>query len=212
MENQKFVIVNTEYGPVKGVEKTSALGRDYLNFQGIPYMKAPVGKLRFRDAQPPEKWTEVLDATREPSSYVTVSIMDMTKVTGREDASIINVYTHDVSPVKPKAVLVWIHGGGFQAGSSCTDSYGPDYILQKDVILVSFNYRCGVFGFLSLDDPELNIPGNAGLKDQTFALKWVQRNIKNFGGDPGNVTIFGESVRRSEKLRGIFLISNDFWF
>jgi carboxylesterase type B len=64
-------------------------------------------------------------------------------------------------------------------------------LLQKDVIVVSFNYRLGIIGFLSLDDESLNIPGNAGLKDQVFALKWVQRNIKNFGGDPDNVTIFG---------------------
>lgn len=66
--------------------------------------------------------------------------------------------------------------------------------MQKDVILVTVNYRLGAFGFLSLDDPDVNIPGNAGLKDQTFALKWVQRNIERFGGDKENVTVFGESV------------------
>ena len=67
--------------------------------------------------------------------------------------------------------------------------------MQKDVVLVTVNYRLGPVGFLSLQDPELGIPGNAGLKDQTFALKWVQRNIERFGGDPNNVTVFGESVR-----------------
>lgn len=72
--------------------------------------------------------------------------------------------------------------------------YGPDYLLQKDVVIVSINYRMNAFGFLSLDDPTLGVPGNAGLKDQTFALKWVQRNIEHFGGDPNNVTIFGESA------------------
>lgn len=67
--------------------------------------------------------------------------------------------------------------------------------MQQDVVLVTVNYRLGPVGFLSLEDPEVNIPGNAGLKDQTFALKWVQRNIERFGGDPNNVTVFGESVR-----------------
>ena len=66
--------------------------------------------------------------------------------------------------------------------------------MQKDVVLVTINYRLGPVGFLSLEDPELGIPGNAGLKDQTFALKWVKRNIERFGGDPNNVTVFGESV------------------
>jgi carboxylesterase type B len=85
-----------------------------------------------------------------------------------------------------------IHGGSFRYGSSKTDVYGPDYLLEKDVIVVSFNYRLGVFGFLSLEDESLNIPGNAGLKDQVFALKWIKNNIQNFGGDPENVTLFGE--------------------
>lgn len=193
MTTKTFVTVKTEYGPVKGVKKSSALGRDYVNFQGIPYMKAPVGKLRFVDAQPPEPWTEPLDATQEHSSYVCHNFFT-NKVLGKEDSPFINVYTHEVSPPALKPVVVWIHGGGFMVGSSCTDCYGPDYLLQKDVIVVTFNYRCGVFGFLTLDDPELGVPGNAGLKDQVFALKWVQRNIERFGGDPNNVTLFGESV------------------
>lgn len=91
-------------------------------------------------------------------------------------------------------VCVWIHGGGFVTGSSSTVFYGPDLIVEKDVIMVSFNYRLGIFGFLSLKDPKLGIPGNAGLKDQTMALKWIKENISFFGGDPNNITIFGESA------------------
>lgn len=193
MSFQKFVTVQTEYGPVKGVKRTSALGLDYLNFQGIPYMKAPIGKLRFKDAQSPDKWTETFDATKEPPSYV-MSNFILNAVEGQEDAGIINVYTHETEPTTLKPVMVWIHGGGFMGGSSKTDVYGPDYLLQKNVVIVSFNYRLGVIGFLSLSDPELNVPGNTGLKDQVFALKWVQKNISKFGGDPGNVTLFGESV------------------
>jgi cholinesterase len=230
MPSSEFVVVDTEYGPVKGLRKQTVLGLDYINFQGIPYMKAPLGKLRFRDAQPPEKWTEPIEPIE--ISYPDLDFVKNT-VVGQEDGGIINVYTKNIQPEKKLPVMVWvrqfgegfedvsrctqsnieqIHGGGFQAGSSRTDFYGPDYILQKDVVLVSFNYRCGAFGFLSFDDPELGVPGNTGLKDQTFALKWVQRNIEKFGGDPGNVTIFGESAGGasvhyhmiSEHSRGLF--------
>lgn len=89
---------------------------------------------------------------------------------------------------------MYIHGGGFQISYGKLDIFGYDYLLQKDIIFVTFNYRVGPIGFLSLKDPELDVPGNAGLKDQVFALKWVQRNIANFGGDPDNVTVFGTSV------------------
>lgn len=90
--------------------------------------------------------------------------------------------------------MVWIHGGGFVNGSSSTIFYGPDFLVEKDVILVSINYRLGIFGFLSLNDPKVGIPGNAGLKDQTMALKWIKANIEHFGGDPKNITIAGESA------------------
>lgn len=88
-------------------------------------------------------------------------------------------------------LFVKIHGGGFLFGSCKTDVYGPDYFMQKDVILVSINYRLGAIGFLSLNDKTLGVPGNAGLKDQLFAIQWVKRNIKQFGGDPDDITLFG---------------------
>lgn len=96
---------------------------------------------------------------------------------------------------------MYIHGGGFQIASGKLDMFGGDYLLQKDVLFVTLNYRVGPIGFLSLQDPALNVPGNAGLKDQVFALKWIQRNIKNFGGDPDNVTLFGTSVGFSQTTR-----------
>ncbi|XP_049948016.1 juvenile hormone esterase-like [Schistocerca serialis cubense] len=89
-------------------------------------------------------------------------------------------------------VMVWIHGGAFLLGSGNTELYGPDYLMEHDVLLVTFNYRLGVLGFLSTEDQL--VPGNAGLKDMVMALKWVKSNIARFGGDPGNVTIFGESA------------------
>lgn len=87
--------------------------------------------------------------------------------------------------------VLQFYGGAFVRGSSKTDIYGPDYLLLKDIVVVSFNYRIGIFGFLSLNDESLGVPGNTGLKDQIFALKWLKRNIHKFGGDPDNVTIFG---------------------
>lgn len=193
LSSKNYEIIETEYGPIKGLKKLSLLGRSYFNFQGIPYMKAPLGKLRFRDAQAPNKWTEPLDVTQEPPSYCMRSFLNY-EAGGKEDAAVVNVYTPQTSPKHPMPVLVWIHGGGWNSGSGQTDLFGPDYFMQKDVILVTMNYRLGPIGFLSLEDPDLNIPGNAGLKDQTYALKWVNRNISNFGGDPKNVTVFGESV------------------
>lgn len=93
-----------------------------------------------------------------------------------------------------KPVIFFIHGGAFIEGSSTSDVFGPDYLLMEDVILVTTNYRLGIFGFLTCDDPSLELFGNAGLKDQRLALQWVQRNIKQFGGDPNNVTLAGESA------------------
>lgn len=87
--------------------------------------------------------------------------------------------------------MVYIHGGGFKFGSGNSNFYGADYLVEKDVVVVTLNYRCGVLGFLSLNTPE--IPGNAGLKDMVQAIRWVKNNIHNFGGNSGNVTIFGES-------------------
>lgn len=105
-----------------------------------------------------------------------------------------NVYTHDTNPEQLKPVMVWIHGGGFAFGSGNgeTDFYGPSYFLDRDIVLVTINYRLNVFGFLSTGDAEA--PGNYGLLDQTMALKWVQGHIHSFGGDPDSVTIFGESA------------------
>lgn len=90
--------------------------------------------------------------------------------------------------------MVYIHGGAFMSGSASPTVQGAGILLIEDIVLVTMNYRLGALGFLSLEDPSLNVPGNAGLKDQTLALQWVQRNIKFFNGDPNNVTIFGTSA------------------
>jgi carboxylesterase type B len=110
--NFKKLVVLTESGPVQGLKKTSILGRDYFSFQSIPYMKAPVGKLRFRDPQPPAKWFTPLDATKEPPSYPCFDSFCQ-KFVGQEDAAMINVFTPYLNPIRKLPVLVWIHGGSF---------------------------------------------------------------------------------------------------
>lgn len=191
MSPSSFEIRETEYGPVKGVKKSSILGRDFFTFATIPFMKAPVGSLRFRDPQPPESWSEPLDSTIERPTYCGFNPMTQ-QFAGQEDAGILSVHTPYIDRKLP--VAVYIHGGGFQFPCGSADMFGFDYLLQKDICVVLINYRVGPMGFLSLSDPKLGIPGNAGLKDQVVALKWVQRNISNFGGDPNNVTVFGTSV------------------
>lgn len=117
------------------------------------------------------------------------------KMVGSEDCLHLNVYTPHLpkqSADKKLPVMIWVHGGGFMAGSGDSDFYSPEYIVQEDVIVVTINYRLGALGFLYL--PQEGISGNAGLKDQVLAFKWVNENIEKFGGDPNNVTLFGESA------------------
>jgi carboxylesterase type B len=108
--------------------------------------------------------------------------------------------------------MFWIHGGIFVFGSGSTEFYGPDFLITEDVVVVTINYRLGLLGFLCLEDPTLGVPGNAGLKDVVMALKWVHENIRQFGGDPDNITIFGQSsgaaavhlLTLSPMVRGLF--------
>uniref|UniRef100_A0A182QUV2 Carboxylic ester hydrolase n=1 Tax=Anopheles farauti TaxID=69004 RepID=A0A182QUV2_9DIPT len=204
-------IVSTRYGPVRGVKKTAATGVEYLNFQKIPYCKPPVGELRFKDLELPEPWKEPLDCSQQgPSGFQFNKLLN--KIVGSEDHLYMNVFTKELQPEKLRPVMLWIHGGAFMRGSSGTEMYGPDYLIQKDVVLVTFNYRIGAFGFLSFESKELAIPGNGGLKDQNLAIRWVRDNISRFGGDPDNITLFGESAGGcsvhyhmvSERSRGLF--------
>lgn len=189
-------IVKTNYGQVRGVVKVTDDGKQYNSFQGIFYATQPRGDLRFRDPTPLEPWDDIFDATKEGQvayNYDLYSVVGA-PFTGGDDCLTLNVYTPDLTPAKPLPVMVWIHGGGFVCGSGSTEYYGPDFVVEKDVILVTVNYRLDVFGFLSFKDPEIGIPGNAGLKDQSMALKWVKENISYFGGDSDNITLSGESA------------------
>jgi para-nitrobenzyl esterase len=187
-------VVPTDEGPVRGAETPAV--KEYL---GIPYAAPPVGELRWRPPQPHARWRGPLDATHfgnhcpQTSSFAGVASTS-------EDCLYLNVYVPNDGPgrgpAKRRPVMVWIHGGGFTAGES--DDYDPTRLVQQGVVVVTLNYRLGALGFLA--HPALSAESgdhsssNYGLMDQQAALRWVQRNIANFGGNASNVTIFGESA------------------
>ncbi|XP_076244171.1 juvenile hormone esterase [Calliopsis andreniformis] len=184
-------VVNVTQGQLRGLLEKNIYDEPYLAFRGIPYAKPPTGPLRFKDPQPPEPWTGI----REAKSFGNVAAqIDMftRELIGSDDCLYLNVYTSSIEATSKRAVMVWIHGGAFIHGSGDSTIYGPDYLVRKDVVLVTINYRLGVFGFLNIEHEVAT--GNQGLKDQVMALRWVQENISSFGGDPNNVTIFGESA------------------
>lgn len=157
----------------------------YYSFKGIPYAAPPVGDLRFRPPRPHPGWKSIRPANQFGPSCPQMAFGIFP--TGHEDCLFLNVYSADLN--ESKAVMVFIHGGSFLDGSA--DMYGPDYLVQDGVVLVTFNYRLNILGFMSTGDK--HAPGNYGMKDMVEALKWVQQNIAEFGGDPNNVTLFGES-------------------
>ncbi|OWF47764.1 fatty acyl-CoA hydrolase precursor, medium chain-like [Mizuhopecten yessoensis] len=191
-----FPTIDTPSGPIKGVV-VPALGKDIVQFRNVPYAKPPVGNLRFQKTLPVEPWNETLDGTVfGPSCMQDISLFpDMwenaenTEVS--EDCLQLNIYVPGaVSTEVNKPVMFWIHGGAFVTGNSW--GYDASFLALKDVIVVTINYRLGIFGFLSTEDAAL--PSNFGLWDMIEALKWVNKNIASFGGDPESVTVFGESA------------------
>ncbi|KAF5273123.1 hypothetical protein FQA39_LY07613 [Lamprigera yunnana] len=186
--------VTVNCGKLRGSIAKDYDGRNYYSFQGIPYAKPPIGTLRFKAPQPAEPWLGVKDATKPGKISLSADPYN-SKDIGSEDCLYLNVYTPELpkSDTLLKPVMVWIHGGGFIMGSS-TVLCGPEFLITKHVVIVTIAYRLGLAGFLSFDDPTLEVPGNAAFKDQVMALRWVRENIKQFGGDSNNVTIFGGSA------------------
>lgn len=207
----KTHIIQTQYGPIKGARRISCWNEPFYSYEKIPFAKPPVGNLRFKDPVPPNSWKKPLNCTKEAPMPRQVNVV-MKNVEGNEDCLYLNVFTNDPDSRKPRPVMVWIYGGGFVSGTTSKNFYSPDYFMSENVVLVSIAYRVSILGFLSLKDPSLGIPGNAGLKDQIMALKWVRDNIANFGGDPNNVTVFGESaggasvhyLMLSDQAKGLF--------
>lgn len=180
----------TTEGDVRGVDEGA-----FLAFRGIPYAAPPVNELRFAPPQPPAKRDEVLDAS-EFGSLCPQAESPFGKASLDEDCLYLNIYTPKDEGDYP--VMVWIHGGAFIFGSGSDEGYDPARLVAEGVVLVTLNYRLGALGFLAHADLSKERPevgsGNYGLMDQQQALRWIQDNIENFGGDPNNVTIFGESA------------------
>jgi para-nitrobenzyl esterase len=164
-------------------------------YKGIPYASAPTGPLRWKAPQPAKPWKGILIAKSFPANCPQAPVVPGPQ---SEDCLGLNVWTPAQSASDKLPVMVWIHGGGFQIGATSQSAYDGETLAAQGVVLVSINYRLGIFGFLA--HPALNqesphgVSGNYGLLDMIAALQWVKRNISQFGGDPGNVTIFGESA------------------
>uniref|UniRef100_T1IIA8 Carboxylic ester hydrolase n=1 Tax=Strigamia maritima TaxID=126957 RepID=T1IIA8_STRMM len=176
---------------IRGSQMTTLNQRKFLSFRGIPYAEPPIGQLRFK-APVSKRWTDqTFDATQNGAICVQNNFLfiQQKQVYGQEDCLVLNVFTHNVE--KPlRKVMVFIHGGAFLVGSSSFS--GPKRLLDRNVVLVTINYRLGPLGFLSTMDEAS--PGNYGLLDQNLALKWIKSNIASFGGDPNKITLFGISA------------------
>nr|QLI62118.1 carboxylesterase 6 [Streltzoviella insularis] len=185
-EKSKFV-VETKDGPVCGyIDKVDE--EIYYKFKGIPYAQPPLGYLRFQPPTPIKPWTKEIDCTKDASLPLHFTFDH--DIEGSEDCLYIDLSTPNIKPDKPMPVMFWIGCYGFS--STMDPILDPLLINDQGVIFVRCGFRLGPFGFLSIND--FTASGNCGLKDIVMALKWVQRNISVFGGDPNNVTIFGNST------------------
>ena len=191
---RRLVVASTTEGEVAGFQTERGMNA----FLGIPYAEPPVGNLRFAPPKPVTDWTHVRPAYRfgptcpqgrdefEPASLLHQD----------EDCLSLNVWTPGIDAVK-RPVVVYIHGGGFLLGGSADPLYNGEHLARRgDIVVATINYRVAGFGFLYLDGfgAEFAGSGNMGLLDQSAALTWIKNNIARFGGDPGNVTIMGESA------------------
>jgi para-nitrobenzyl esterase len=193
----KSLIVSTTTGQLRGVARPGG-GAEFL---GIPYAQAPVGDLRWREPVAVKPWTGVLNAAKFGAPCAQPDLGDWNRrdaKTGKEDCLFLNVIVPEWPVSKPLPVMFWIHGGANEGGTASSALYKDGTLVKHGVILVTVNYRLGIFGFLA--HPELtaesahHASGNYGLMDQILALEWTRDNVARFGGDVNNITVFGQSA------------------
>jgi len=185
-------IVQTTAGKVAGT------GGAIETFKGIPYAAPPVGPLRWRPPRAPRAWAGARDARRFGADCMQTPYVIATGQPLSEDCLTANVWTPRADPKARRPVMVYIYGGAFLGGSGAYSLYDGAKLARDGVVVVNFNYRVGIFGFLAHPGLSAQSPrhtsGNYGLLDQIAALNWVKANIASFGGDPNRVTVFGESA------------------
>lgn len=182
-------VIEIEDGLILGREMESRSGVSFNAFLGIPFARPPIGELRFQAPVRNELWDGILNCT----AFGPMCMQFGAGAFASEDCLQLNVFTKNLpfnETVELKPVIVYIHGGGFEGGTAI--DHGPEYLMDRDIILVTIQYRLGAFGFMAVGRPD--VTGNQGLKDQTLALRWVQANIHHFGGDRDRVTISGLSA------------------
>ena len=190
-------VVDTTHGPVRGIDD----GR-LMKWKGIRYAAPPLGDLRFRAPEPPERWTGVADATKFGTACPQPGLPNIPIDLGAEqgeDCLTLNIWAPSgTEPGDAKPVMVWLHGGAYILGSASQPLYnGRRLAAGGDAVVVTLNYRLGALGFLDLSSfngPGRRFDSNIGLRDALAALHWVRDNIAAFGGNPNRVTLFGESA------------------
>ncbi|XP_068620372.1 juvenile hormone esterase-like [Battus philenor] len=210
------VIVETKNGKVAGIEVNSIIPNEkYYSFLGIPYAQPPIGELRLKAPKPHQGWKDILEAKKEknacPQFYLPVRKVKKHGFFGDEDCLHLSIHTPNIpNPNLNLATIVFLYNEHFRISFNASKEYGPDFFMKENVILITVHHRLGALGFLSYEDEVL--PGNQGLRDVILALRWIQDNIKNFGGNPTKVTLMGSQgggaladlLLQSPKAKGLF--------
>ena len=186
----EFPVAELDNGLLWGTLEESRGGKRILAFRGVRHLQPPTGDRRWAPPVPTEPWDGVVEAKH--NGHVCPQHLATKRDTwvGDEDCLWLNVFTRDLVRAKKRPVIVWIHGGNFARGSAA--DFDPDYLLDEEIVLVTLQYRLGMFGFLSTESEDA--PGNYGMLDQVAGLQWVKKNIGAFSGDPDSITIMGQQA------------------